>query len=392
MIASKQVAVQSGSDAESLCFTAAEPNVTISMKKVGSPASVLLRYSYDDSKWESFEVGVTSVVLKNEGDKVYIRSSGENKTFSQSTSKLYTFVISGLVNCSGSVVSLLGINEDDRLPSYCFCALFKGCSTLLTPPRLPSTNVNRGCYYEMFRGCSSLMSVPELPSTSMYDFCYRGMFIGCSSITKPMKLPASILASYCYFSMFERCSSLNEAPELPALSLYTCCYDNMFYYCTSLTKGPDLPAKRAAYSCYHNMFGYSGLTSAPDIALETTNGECCAYMLQCCPNLKYGAVPKPTALSSTCYKAMFYNCPNLESDMVLEATTLASNCYQIVFALCPKIKKITTKQTSFTGCGNWVSGHSSEGTFVCPTALGTNETISRGISACPTGWTVINQD
>lgn len=28
----------------------------------------------------------------------------------------------------------------------------------------------------------------------------------------------------------------------------------------------------------------------------------------------------------------------------------------------------------------------------CPTALGTNATITRGVSACPEGWTVINTD
>ena len=28
----------------------------------------------------------------------------------------------------------------------------------------------------------------------------------------------------------------------------------------------------------------------------------------------------------------------------------------------------------------------------CPTALGTNETITRGVTYCPEGWTVINTD
>ena len=28
----------------------------------------------------------------------------------------------------------------------------------------------------------------------------------------------------------------------------------------------------------------------------------------------------------------------------------------------------------------------------CPTALGTNATITRGTNACPEGWTVVNTD
>ena len=41
---------------------------------------------------------------------------------------------------------------------------------------------------------------------------------------------------------------------------------------------------------------------------------------------------------------------------------------------------------------NMVYGAAATGTFYCPVALGTNETIERGTSRCPTGWTVINTD
>ena len=46
--------------------------------------------------------------------------------------------------------------------------------------------------------------------------------------------------------------------------------------------------------------------------------------------------------------------------------------------------------TTGTPCTtNWVDGVASNGTFICPTALGTNETITRGVNNCPTGWNVI---
>ena len=46
----------------------------------------------------------------------------------------------------------------------------------------------------------------------------------------------------------------------------------------------------------------------------------------------------------------------------------------------------------YGGTGNWLKNVPGTGTFYCPTALGTNETISRDTSACPAGWTVINTD
>lgn len=38
----------------------------------------------------------------------------------------------------------------------------------------------------------------------------------------------------------------------------------------------------------------------------------------------------------------------------------------------------------------WLGLVSSTGTFYCPEELGTEETITRGDSNCPTGWTVVN--
>ena len=42
------------------------------------------------------------------------------------------------------------------------------------------------------------------------------------------------------------------------------------------------------------------------------------------------------------------------------------------------------------GTGDWLSGVAVTGTFICPTELGTNETIERGASRCPVGWNVRN--
>ena len=155
--------------------------------------------------------------------------------------------------------------------------------------------------------------------------------------------PDSIIATYCYSNMFNGCTALVQAPELPATTLDTHCYSFMFNGCTSLAQAPKLPATTLAISCYSNMFnGCTSLAQAPELPATT--------------------------LVTFCYNSMFNGCINID-------------CIKCSF------KAFESDCTN-----NWLSVVSSTGTFICPTALGTNETIQRGISYCPEGWTVINKD
>jgi hypothetical protein len=147
--------------------------------------------------------------------------------------------------------------------------------------------------------------------------------------------------NYCFAYLFNNCASLTKAPELPAVRLVNYCYFGMFSGCTSLTKAPELPA---------------------------------------------------TTLAGVCYSYMFSGCTALIQAPMLYAVTTTTNCYNNMFVKCSSLNHIVTKQTSFSGCQSWLSNVSSNGTFVCPTVLGTNETITRGVSACPEGWTVVNED
>jgi len=69
---------------------------------------------------------------------------------------------------------------------------------------------------------------------------------------------------------------------------------------------------------------------------------------------------------------------------------MVSNCYYALFNGCRSLNFIRTEQTSFTGCTNWAASTAASGTFVCSSTLGTQSTISRGASACPSSWTVSN--
>ena len=93
---------------------------------------------------------------------------------------------------------------------------------------------------------------------------------------------------------------------------------------------------------------------------------------------------------------LFYGCTSLTAAPELPATTLATRCYSNMFSGCTSLAYIAVKFSSFIGTSygflNWVNGVAASGTFRCPTALGTDATISRGTSACPDGWTVVNTD
>ena len=99
-------------------------------------------------------------------------------------------------------------------------------------------------------------------------------------------------------------------------------------------------------------------------------------------------------IATYCYHGMFNGCTSLAQAPELPATTLKGHCYYGMFRYCINIDCIKCSFKAFvSGCTtDWLSGVSSTGTFICPTALGTNETIQRGISYCPEGWTVINKD
>jgi hypothetical protein len=62
--------------------------------------------------------------------------------------------------------------------------MFNGCTSLTTPPTLPSTSLANYCYRNMFNGCTSLTSAPVLPATTLMIDCYKNMFNGCSSINE----------------------------------------------------------------------------------------------------------------------------------------------------------------------------------------------------------------
>ena len=324
--------------------------VTLSNSSQGitAPANDL-EYSTDQQVWTTLPNNIASPAI-NTGERIYLRGNATSAfDMANMTLGMGFFNISQSCNVGGNIMSLL-FNDDFEnktdLTGYvgAFAGLFTqqpivDASELI----LPATTLAVNCYWGMFQGCTSLTTAPELPATTLEYGCYSGMFRSCTSLTTAPELPATTLADGCYFGMFVSCTSLTTAPTLPATTLVVDCYRQMFNGCTSLTTAPELPATTLADYCYYGMFsGCTSLTTAPELPATT--------------------------LTDWCYTEMFYGCSNLNYITMLATDISASSCLSI-----------------------WVNGVSATGTFVKNPAL-SEETIGRGVSGIPEGWTVVDAE
>lgn len=178
----------------------------------------------------------------------------------------------------------------------------------------------------------------------------------------------SFSQSYTMVRLFSNCKYLTTAPILPTTSLREYCYHYMFYGCSSLTIAPTLPAQTMMGSCYHGMFyGCTSLKTAPEL---------------------------PNSLAVNCFREMFRKCTSLTSAPKIRRPATSRACYASMFTGCSSLNDIVVEFSSFkeSNQGLWLANVAATGTFHCPTALGTQDTITRGVSACPEGWTVVNTD
>lgn len=192
-----------------LCFTANTAGSTVALNKNDFPTVVNLETSADWTTWTDYTIWNT-ITLSNVGDKVYWRNKSETTTrFSISTSKYYNFTMTGSINASWDITTLLNKNGTDALNwDYCYFELFFWCTSLVTAPSLPATILSHACYLDMFRWCTNLTTAPSLPATTLATSCYQTMFYWCTNLATIPKLPATTLANDCYFFMFYLCGEI----------------------------------------------------------------------------------------------------------------------------------------------------------------------------------------
>lgn len=117
------------------------------------------------------------------------------------------------------------------------------------------------------------------------------------------------------------------------------------------------------------FYGCSNLTAAPEIHVSASNyQDTFSYMFTNCTGMLSAKLDLQSGNATRLMTSMYQGCSSLTA---IE---------------CPQLTAWPSQTT------NWVNGVAAAGTFTCPTALGTNETITRGTSNCPAGWTVVNTD
>lgn len=143
-----------------LTFTAEEPNSTVKIQANGSAPVVNLKTSIDNgTTWTSYTVGDT-ITLTNNGDKVCFVADGSNERMASSANDCNKFVFTGKISASGNTNSLLDDDEETASTlslsqkSHCYDGLFRNCTQLITPSRIPSTVLGESCYDSIFNGCS----------------------------------------------------------------------------------------------------------------------------------------------------------------------------------------------------------------------------------------------
>ena len=339
-----------------------------------------IQYSVNGGEWTQVEKvsgnesdGINYTTITFGGEKGTLRMRGKSATGMAENENNKACISFGnsevLVSCTGDIRTLVDYtNYRDASTSQArFSGMFRFCTSLISAPELPATDLATNCYAVMFRGCTGLTTPPVLPATALAESCYDMMFYGCTGLTTAPELPAETLAERCYYEMFYGCSGLTTAPALPATELEYGCYQMMFQGCTGLTAAPALPATALVKSCYSSMFsGCTGLTAAP--------------------------VLPATTLAEGCYSSMFRGCIGLTTAPVLPATTLAEGCYSSMFQGCNNLNSVTMLATDVSAemCLNsWLNNVATTGTFY--KAAGMEESaFSRDADGIPSGWTVMD--
>ena len=187
---------------------------TICWKAFGDLAKTI-EYKINDGEWTSItstSAGATISVAKDD----LVRFRGSNTAYATSKSAYSGFEGgTATYDIEGNIMSLLyGDNfaESTTLPNsnYIFCSLFKKAPVVSAEHLI-------------------------LPATTLKTYCYRALFSGCTTLTTAPALPATTLATGCYWYMFEQCA-ITEAPALNATTLVAECYGHMFINCGLLNK------------------------------------------------------------------------------------------------------------------------------------------------------------
>lgn len=188
-----------GLDKQYLTFKTTEANSSLKINKIGTVDTSNLYYSKNKQSWILYTINET--IYLNPGDDV--RFWNHNTTLGTSNNNYLNFVMSGNIQASGNIQSLL--NFSLNAPNYSFRKLFQNCSALTKAPNI-------------------------LPAKSIGDYTYGATF-SKTSITNCPLIKATSSGTYSCYYMFEQTPITSAI--VPNLNTWKV-FDSMFYNCSYL--------------------------------------------------------------------------------------------------------------------------------------------------------------
>ena len=175
-----------------------------------------LYYSINNgASWKSLAAG-TETELITAGTKVLWKRTNKLKISGTTYGDDYIGIFSstGDFNISGNILSLFytsNFDEYNIFPNhphptsnygpaspYNCKSLFRNCIHLINANNLVlPTNLTEYCYCAMFYGCTSLITSPVLSATTLVYHCYDSMFYDCTSLNYIKCLATDISAFDC---------------------------------------------------------------------------------------------------------------------------------------------------------------------------------------------------
>lgn len=170
---------------------------TIKLYNNMSATTTNFSYSLDSgTTWTDFTLAKQTnrtIATIDSGETIMMK--GENNTLGDSYNAGHYFRGSKDYTIEGAISSLVNGNNlnlelgDAANRSYTFAQLFSGDTHLINAEDLVISSISLpdSCFNCTFRGCTSLVAAPELPSTILGDHCYSSMFEYDTALARPPK-------------------------------------------------------------------------------------------------------------------------------------------------------------------------------------------------------------
>ena len=214
---------------------------------------------------------------------------------------------------------------------------------------MQSDTVPSNAFYNLFYGFDGQITSVRLPATDLNSWCYTGLFRASSNSHNKRvftEYPSTYIPERAYQTIYMDDAYLKFIPEFSATSGGSNCLMRTFQNCTSIDMDSyKIKLTSVPYRGMYEMFKGAGTIRNFELMATELGGD------RCLGGLFQSANPLSIKVHFEDWYWNYYSTDNWVSSIITDT----SDC-----------------------------------TFTCPTALGTESTIDRGVAKCPSNWTVVN--